>query len=469
MDKRPNFLVIMTEQHRGDCLGIDGHPVLQTPNIDSIAGGGVRFTHAYTTSPSCIPARRSFLSGQFPATHSMVGYKEGVEWNAPPTLPEVLGNAGYHTFWVGRSMHQHPIRKRYGFDHMLIGEDYYQWLEENSPGGFPKGEKGWFGSGVMHNDYTVHPWSLPEYLHQTNWTVDRALEFLEKRDPSCPFFLVISFIASHPPLQPPPFYFERYIRTGVPEPFIGDWEKEPPNGGIGLDIGSHSVKLTGEKLLSARAGYYGLINHVDDQIRRILNPVKGITTETKDNTVVIFTSDHGEMLGDHYHWHKVLPYEGSARIPFLIQSPKRFNLNSGTVIDKPICLSDIMPTVCDFAGIDIPDTVEGRSLLLLMKEISTDWRKYLHIEHSPVHHTLTNGKEKYIWFVQDGREQFFDLSKDPTECHDLIDDPKESARISVWRNLLIQELKDRPEGFTDGKKLISGRPYPAVLPHGEVK
>lgn len=460
MDKRPNFLVIMTEQHRGDCLSIENHPVLQTPNIDSIAGNGVRFTRAYSPCPTCIAARRSFLSGQFPATHGMVGYKDGVEWDAPPTLPEVLRNAGYQTFLAGRSMHQYPVRKRYGFDHMILHYDYYEWLTEHLPPGAPEGEKGWFASGVMHNDYTVHPWPFPEYLHQTNWTVDRAIEFLEKRDPSCPFFLVVSFIAAHPPLQPPPFYFERYIRTGVPKPFIGDWAKEPPNGGLGLDVGSTSVKLTGEKLLSARAAYYGLINHVDDQIRRIINPVNGYT---KDNTVIIFTSDHGEMLGDHYCWHKILPYEGSSRIPLLIQIPKQLSIPSGIVIDEPVCLTDIMPTICDLAGIDIPDTVEGKSLLPLMKKTSKKWREYLHIEHSPVHHTLTNGKEKYIWFVKDGKEQFFDLVNDPTECHNLINKPGISERILYWRNLLIQELKDRPEGFTDGKKLIPDRPYPPVL------
>jgi len=140
MKTPPNFLVIMTDQQRGDCLSIDGHPALLTPNMDSIAGAGVRFSHAYTTCASCIAARRSFMSGQFPPTHGMVGYREGVEWDAPPTLPGVLAANGYQTFLAGRSMHQYPSRKRYGFSHMVIHDrfgnsDYEEWLVGKEPEG----------------------------------------------------------------------------------------------------------------------------------------------------------------------------------------------------------------------------------------------------------------------------------------------------------------------------------------------
>jgi hypothetical protein len=115
------------------------------------------------------------------------------------------------------------------------------------------------------------------------------------------------------------------------------------------------------------------------------------------------------------------------------------------------------------AGTDVPDTVEGRSVMELARGEDTDWRQYIHIEHAPVHHSLTDGKEKYIWFVEDGSEQFFRLTDDPDECRDLAGDPVESDRISCWRNLLIDELKDRPEGFTEGTRLIPGRTYKPVL------
>jgi len=464
MAERPNFLFIMTDQQRGDCLGLDGHPVLLTPNMDTIGRRGSAFAHCHTTCPSCIAARRSLMSGQFPPTHGIVGYRDGIEWDAPPTLPGVLSDAGYHTFLAGRSMHQHPPRKRYGFDHMALhgwDTDYGAWLERNAP----EGAGGYYGTGVMHNDWTAHPWHLDEHLHNTNWTVTGALKFLQNRDPSCPFFLAVSFIAPHPPLIPPAFYMERYLRMDLPDPVIGDWATPPDEADLRAGVSPNKVDLTGEALRSCRAAYYGLINHVDDQIRRILNPVLGIDRTTGSNTVVIFTADHGEMLGDHYCWRKQVPFEGAARIPLLIRAPERFGLKPGLRPEQPVCLEDIMPTVLEMAGLDVPDTVEGRSLLPLMRGEKTEWRSHLHIEHAPLHQTLTDGKEKYVWFVADGRELLFDLDADPKERHDLSGDPEAAGRLERWRRLMVEELRGRPEGFSDGEHLIPGRPYSAVLPH----
>ncbi|MBI3987165.1 MAG: sulfatase-like hydrolase/transferase, partial [Lentisphaerae bacterium] len=290
MTDRPNILLLMTDQQRADCLSIEKHPVLLTPTMDGIAEQGVRFTRAYSTCPSCIAARRSLMAGQFPATHGMVGYHDNVPWDAPPTLPQVLRDAGYQTALVGRSMHQFPVQRRFGFETMTGHQEYWEWLDREAP----RGSGGWFGGGVRHNDWTARPWHMDERLHFTNWTVDLAEEFLRKRDPSCPFFLVVSFVAPHPPLQPPAFYFERYLRTGVPDPVIGDWEEPPKPGEEGDNVAPMRVRLTGEALRSCRAGYYGLINHVDDQIRRLLCPVKGIRKMTDNNTVILLTSDHGE-------------------------------------------------------------------------------------------------------------------------------------------------------------------------------
>ncbi|MBI3986508.1 MAG: sulfatase-like hydrolase/transferase, partial [Lentisphaerae bacterium] len=175
------------------------------------------------------------------------------------------------------------------------------------------------------------------------------------------------------------------------------------------------------------------------------------------------TSDHGEMLGDHYGWRKQVPYEASARVPLLFSAPPRFGLKRLSTVDQPVCLEDIMPTLLDLAGAPIPKTVEGRSLLPLMRGETIPWRDYLPIEHAPLHQSLTDGREKYIWFVRDGREQFFDLTADPLECHDLAREPAASARMAVWRKRLVHDLKARPEGFSDGHQLIPGRPYAAAL------
>ena len=458
MSDRPDFLVIMTEQHRADCLGIAGHPCLLTPNMDAIGYGGAHFTRAYATCPTCIAARRSFLSGQFPSTHGMVGYCDGVEWDAPTTVAAALGRAGYQTTWIGRSMHQHPPHKRYGFDHVDPDEDYDAWLASHVPGGGAD----LFSAGPMHNDWTARPWPFEENLHFTKWTTDRALKFLRRRDPSCPFFAVVSYHAAHPPLTPPAFYLERYLRADIPGPVIGQWETPPDESWRAEGAGGMDVNLQGEALRCCRAGYYGLINHVDDQLRRLLNPITGVGAMTGGNTVVIFCSDHGEMLGDHYRYHKVVPYEASASIPLMISHPE---LPGGVRCDLPVCLEDIMPTVLELAGVDCPQSVEGRSLVpMLHGRTPDDWRDCLHIEHASLHQSLTDGREKYIWFVADGREQFFDLSEDPSECRDLIDSPAHAERVGLWRGRLIDTLRGRPEGFTDGEKLIPGRPYGPVMP-----
>jgi len=469
MGEQPNFIVVMTEQHRGDSLSCEGHPVLLTPSIDEIGGRGARFSRAYTSCPICVAARRSFLTGQFPGTHGVFA-NAGVEWDGPSIAGE-LTRAGYQTCWVGRSTHQSPPRKRCGFEHMVINDhripldDYDEWLQDKQP----KGSGGYYGTGVMHNDWTARPWHMPEGHHHTNWTVNQALSFLAKRDPTCPFFLVVSFIAAHPPLIPPACYFERYVRTGVPEPAIGDWAVPPPNEGVGLGAWPRSrdraghVNLTGEALRSTRAAYYGLINHVDDQINRLLNGIDGVDRMTGNNTAVIFTADHGEMLGDHYRWSKGVPYEGSARVPMLIRAPERFGVRQGAVIDKPVGLEDVMPTVLDMAGLDTPDSVEGRSLLPLLRGEDASWRDYIHVQCAgTAFHSLTDGREKYVWFAADGHEQLFDLQQDPTECIDLARAPGKADRVELWRQRLVRELKDWPEGFSDGEKLIPGRPFPGA-------
>ncbi|MDH7571490.1 MAG: sulfatase-like hydrolase/transferase, partial [Armatimonadota bacterium] len=237
---RPNFILVMTDQQRGDSLSIAGHPVLLTPNIDRIGGAGARFTAAYSTCPSCIAARRSLMTGQHPQTHGMVGFRDAQEWHAPPTLPEVLKNAGYHTALVGRDMHLWPRRKRYGFDEMVIAsEDYLRALRDNQSGD----ALGAMDHGISGNGWTTRPWHLDEKLHPTTWTVTEALRFLQRRDPSCPFFLVVSFVVPHPPLVPPAFYLERYLRQELPPPVIGEWATPPPNDGLGLDVQADRVHL----------------------------------------------------------------------------------------------------------------------------------------------------------------------------------------------------------------------------------
>ncbi len=465
MSSNPNILLIHTEHHRGDSLGCEGHPVLLTPNMDNIAYNGVRFQRFYSACPTCIATRRSILTGQDPQTHGLVGYRDKIEMADIPTLPGVLREHNYQTVHLGRSMHQYPPRKGYGFDAMQSMPEYREWLRDQTP---HHGIDDWFGGGVMHNDWTVHPWHLNEALHNTNWTVERALQFMSERDTSRPYFMSLGFLAAHPPFQPPPFYLERYLRTGVPAPAIGDWATPPTEDDFynATDVvSSGRIHLSTEAQLSMQAAYYGLLNHVDDQIRRLINPVRGI--RHRNDTIIIFTSDHGEMLGDHYRFRKSLAYEGSARVPFLISAPETFGLERLGKVNAPATHADIMPTLLDMLNIDIPDSVDGLSLYPHMRgETPAQWREALHIEHAPYHQALTDGHEKYIWWPTDGREQLFDLDTDPTELQDLAPKAEHADRLSTWRERLVQRLANRTEGFVEKGKLVPGKKYGAVIPGG---
>lgn len=464
---RPNILFLMTDQQRGDCLGIAGHPCLLTPNMDALAADGVRFRRAYSTCPVCIPARRSLLSGLHPQSHGMVGYDSSREWGSAPTLPLLLRDAGYQTGLVGRSMHQFPPGKRLGYEEIALssGNDSLSEYNRDINRHLPDGG-GYYGSGVMHNDWTARTWHLPEPMHQTHWTVNQALRFLERRDPTRPWFLTVSFLAPHPPLVPPDFYFQRYLRTLLPERWIGDWAEPPePRGGAPKVDAAH-VDLTGETLRSCRAAYFALINQIDDQIRRLLSSVTGFDQK---NTLVVFTSDHGEMLGDHYFYRKSLPYEGASRIPFLIRPPGSWEKAArGDICDLPVCLEDLMPTLLESAEVEPPEGLDGLSLLPALRgEIPPSWREDLHIEYAPgprAFHCLTDGQEKYIWFSQSGKEQFFDLERDPRELHDLSGAGTAAGRIREWRNRLIQRLANRPEGFVSDNSLKPGCAHNKKIP-----
>lgn len=474
----PNILLITTDQQRGDCLGLEGHPVLQTPNLDHLGRSGAYFRRGYSECPSCIPARRTLMSGQAPSANGMVGYQGGVEWNPAHTLAGEFAKAGYQTEMIGK-LHLHPHRKRFGFDHMRWsdashgwgkdGNNYLDWLAQS--GAAPL-EGGVSHAGVAHgvsaNGWVGRPHFLPEHLTHTFWCANQSLDFLHKRDPSCPFFLNVSFIDPHPPLTPPQFYYDRYIHGDLPAPVVGDWA--PPFAGPqrGLNVDASVLALEPQTLRYARAAYYGMINHVDDQIGRIFQYLQreGLFRET----FILFTSDHGEMLGDHNMYRKTFAYEASARVPFLARAPASMGCPADVVINQPVGLQDVMPTLLDAAGLSIPSTVTGKSLLPLMRGEKVQLRPFLHGEHAPCYRRedgvqfITDGRHKYIWHTQTGREQLFDLDEDPNELRDLARRPEAQTLLAPWRERMIQTLKDRPEGFTDGRALIPGRPHATLVP-----
>jgi arylsulfatase A-like enzyme len=246
---------------------------------------------------------------------------------------------------------------------------------------------------------------------------------------------------------------------------VGDWAPEFDGAQKGLNPNAWEICLDEHDMHCARAAYYGMINFIDDQIGRLIQSTGGMR-----DWLVIFTSDHGEMLGDHNLYRKTWPYEASARVPFLMRAPAKWGYPKESVCQSPVGLQDIMPTILDAAGVEIPSTCTGKSLLPIMQGDTDRVRDYLHGEHSGCYeykhgnHYITDGHHKYIWYSQTGQEHLFNLQDDPHETCDLARLSEAETLLTPWRNHLIEILRHRPEGFTDGTRLIAGQPHNALLP-----
>jgi len=243
-------------------------------------------------------------------------------------------------------------------------------------------------------------------------------------------------------------------------PFPGPVRGTGPEG---RDWG-RGVTLDDQTMHYYRAGYFGLINHVDTQLSRLFQYIRD--ARLLEDTFAVFTADHGEMLGDHHMFAKTRALEGSARVPFLARAPRRMGLPRQVVCDEPVGLQDVMPTLLDVAGAPIPDSVTGRSVLPFMRGEAPAWRDVLHGEHAGAYlmehgvHFLVTSRWKYVWYSQAGPELLFDLHADPHELHDRAT----SDDLTPWRRLLIRALRTRPEGFVAGDRLVPGRPHNKFVP-----
>jgi len=473
---KPNFIFILVDQMRGDCFGADGHGVVQTPNLDWLAATGSRFNHAYSAVPSCLPARAMLWTGQNQWHTGVLGMGK-IPNDFPHTIPGELTKTGYQTHMIGKGDF-HPLRDLMGFESTELEEsgrledsdDYRRWFKENANSNITPDDH-----GVGWNSWHARPWHTEEYLHPTYWTMNRAFEFFKNRDKEKPFFLNISFARPHSPYVAPEYYFNYYYNKKLPEPYVGEWAKVHDDPETAANPKAWRGKMTSEQIHKARAGYLGEISFIDTQIGRLLNFMNKFEPEAMKDTWFIFTSDHGDMQGDHNLWRKTYAYEGSVRIPFIITPPASSELKARKVVDEVVELRDIMPTILEVAGLKIPKNVDGASLLGIMKKSNDHWRRYIHGEHCSSYSRenemqyVTDGKHKYIWLPRINVEQFFDLESDPGECDNLINDPEREQEINVWRGYLIRELEKRDCGWVRDGKLCCPEDEPLISPFKNVR
>ena len=470
MPEQPNIFFFFADQMRGDCLSITGHPVVETPHIDSIGHRGVVFTAAYSAAPSCIATRASIFTGLSPSNTGRLGYQDQVRWRYANMLAEVLSRAGYQTHCVGKT-HFFPQRAHFGFQSMDSYEasqnfdgtyvnDYREWLARQTNGRLHENDH-----GLSSNSWAARPSHLPEELHNNTWIATKSIEFLRRRDKTRPFFLFVSFHRPHAPLDPPQVFYDMYKDREIPPVPVGDWANEYDVPVTNLD--TWHGHLDEQVLAHSRRAYYEQIAHIDSQVGRVLRAGSRFKVGP---TAMLFSSDHGEMLGDHFLFRKQFPYEGSAKVPLLMALP---GVDPGGFCDAPVTSQDFYPTVLEMAGVPVPDNIDGRSFGHFAHDTDdSNRREYVHGEHSSTYQRqnlgmqyLTDGREKYIWYTFSGQEQLFDLTKDPQELHDLSAEPAARKRLELWRQRMVKELAPRTQdGLSDGKKLLPGKALPAVRP-----
>ena len=455
----------MTDQHRGDCLGAAGNKIIQTPNLDRIANEGVRFTSAYSSTPTCTPARTALLTGLSPWHHGMLGMTRMAD-SYPLEKPRALREAGYSTTTIGKN-HFAPMRNGHGYKKMIV--------DEHCPCGEFRSR-----SLTPSQDPTTKPGSIHRlrtsirtlpgsdgtttkdapslcrsgFTRPRGWATPRSI-FSGTYEREEPFFLKVSFIRPHSPYDPPERFMKMYADADLPLAQSGKWADKYRRNSDRRDI--WHGELSADQVRRSRQAYYGCISQVDEQIGRILEALH--KRGWLDETLVVFTSDHGDMTGDQHLWRKSYPYEPSAHVPMLMRWPGgMLSAKRGQTMPHPVELRDILPTFLEAAGKKPSREIDGRSLLGLVRSGGAGWREYMDLEHnvcySPDNHwnALTDGRSKYLFHARDGAEQFFNLERDPHEINDLAGDTAFGAEVRRWRQRMIDHFAERGAPF-----LVSGR------------
>lgn len=473
----PNIVLICCDHLRWDWLGCNGHPFVQTPQIDKLARQGMNFQRAFSECPVCVPARRIMMTGQDTFGIQMAQNRDTQPFTQGPKLAEVLTGAGWQTFAAGK-LHTHPQRNRIGFEDVQLNEegrfqsgprldDYERWLRDHGHAHRA------YTHGLGNNQYGLRLSPLPEEATTTHWTGQRAMEFLERRDPTRPFFLYVSFDKPHPPLTPPASFYELYRDARFPEPVMGDWvdQKCPPRI-TQSRASNHWEQLRsrpGEMQQSLR-GFAALVTQIDSMVGTLMGQLK--EEGELANTWIVFTSDHGDQLFDHGSFAKGDFFHGSTRVPYIVCPPARWRAEQGLVpgrdeTETPVGLMDLMPTLLDIAGVEIPSTVVGQSVLPLLRgePRATAFRAYS-FGHISSHFAVSDGRFRYQWIADTGAEYLFDQGEDDCDEHDLADSPVHADKLTELRHQLIGWLARHEDPHVVAGKLVT-RDYPWHLEQGE--
>lgn len=430
---RPNILFLMSDQHRADLAGFAGNHVVRTPVLDALAKDAVVFRNAYTASPICVPGRQCLMSGMLPKTAGCEGWID-----LPPganTFARQFARHAYHTVCSGKLHH--------------LGTDQMQgWTKRLSPDAevsdalVPDRIEGEFaryakesGTGKWSNQKECERAGIGEGPYQVfdELAVASARQFVRRHfndamydrpEGHRPLLLKLSLLQPHYPFFTDAERFNYYLNR---VPLFDEKPCEHPV--LSRSQQGKPVSLSARDLRRATAAYYGMVETLDSHFGRLLEMLHQVGQDI-DDWIVVYTSDHGEMLGQHGIWEKTRFYEASVRVPLFIRFPRSFGPR---VVPQNVSLCDLYATLCDLAGLPIPEGLDSRSLVPLMKGDGAGWNDESVAQMDKNHLMIKRGALKYQYYGEGIPEVLFDLSADPGETRDVVGDPAYALSLSAFR------------------------------------
>jgi arylsulfatase A-like enzyme len=461
--RKPNFLIVLTDQQRFDTVAAAGFPWMITPNLDRLVQEGCLFRNAYTPNPICVPARYDMLTGRTGRAHGHFDNASCLLDEGLPTFPRVFSENGWRTAALGKC-HFTPVTAHHGYDELQLMEEipehveddaYLQYLRDN-------------GYGDLRNIHGVRPLSyhevqktfVPEEDLGPNWLAGRAEEWIDKNSDR-PFLLTIGWIKPHPPWNIPESKKGIYANADLPEPL--ERSRDLPYPSEASDL--YGDFDTPDEKRKIREAYLESVTMVDEAFGKVLAALErnGIL----DNTVIIYAADHGEMLQDKGFYQKTVPYDSACRIPLIVRYPSTFK--PGSVRKEFVDLLDIFPTLLDIAGIslDYKPSCKGAKLdgeSLLTHESQKRKIQYAHTCQGRYRWVMTRDERyKYIYYFAGGHEYFYDMQNDPAEKNNLLGTP--GCPLEVFAMLKAEAL-DREMECGPGGTVQNGEFVPdAVSAH----
>ncbi|MFA6864432.1 MAG: sulfatase-like hydrolase/transferase [Sphaerochaetaceae bacterium] len=462
--KRPNILFIYTDQMRFDALSCNNSSSpIETKNIDSIAHNGINFKQCYTQSPICGPSRASFLSGLYPSANG-IG-TNGISYNEKfDPIWKTMKPYGYETAQIGKLHFQSHARRdhrnmpnTYGFDRAIISDEpgcyddcYTKWVEciddkqlplirtQLPPAAGHWGNKPNY-SDVPRNTHEPYIFEGEDSFTHSKFVSSESVRFLKERDKNKPFFAIAGFYAPHPPINPPKSCLNRVDLSKIIPPHVGDED----------DIMDELKDLSDDDWIKIKSYYLALTLHVDDCVGEILGELKDQGIE--ENTLIVFTSDHGEYLGDHSRIQKGMPgYDCITHVPLLMSYPHK--IPRGIEREGLVEAIDVSSTILDYSAIQAPLDMMGKSLRSLINNKSVHHRDSVLTQHfTPYGIRETRIRtEKFSYYASNkNKELLFDLEIDPHELKNVASNQRYSSTLSSMRYKMLIRIMDSSYANTE--------------------